>query len=406
MKKIYFLVSILLKNSKLCVIFFIKIINYLIILLERKEITMICNQNHIKRRKSKLIYVGKVPIGNGHPISVQSMTNTITEDINATVKQIQSLKNAGADIVRVSIPTMNAAYAFKKIKKQVQNIPLIADVHFDYRIALKALKYGTDCLRINPGNIGNKNRIKQIVDCAKSQNIPIRIGINAGSLEKDLQKKYGEPTPEALLESAMRNIEYFDKLNFDQFKVSVKSSDIYLAVESYKLLSKKIDQPLHIGITESGTSRSGAVKSAIGLSLLLIEGIGDTMRVSLAADPVEEIKVGFDILKSLKIRFRGINFIACPTCSRKEFDVIKTVNNLEKRLENIIEPINVSVIGCIVNGPGEALMSNIGITGGKKNSAIYEDGIRLKRRLDNNNIVNELEKIIRKKAISIKNRIK
>lgn len=358
---------------------------------------MVCNQNLIKRRKSKLIYVGNVPIGNGHPVSVQSMTNTITTDIVSTVAQIKLLKQAGADIIRISVPTMEAAEAFKKIKKQVINIPLVADIHFDYRIALKVLQYGVDCLRINPGNIGNKNRVKLIVDCAKYNNVPIRIGINAGSLEKDLQIKYKEPTPQALLESAMRNIEYFDKLNFDQFKVSVKSSDIFLAIESYRLLARKIEQPLHIGITEAGAARAGAVKSAIGLSMLLMEGIGDTLRVSLAANPIEEVKVGFDILKTLKIRFRGINFIACPTCARQEFDVIKTVNYLEQRLEDIVKPINVSIIGCIVNGPGEALMSNIGITGGYKKSAIYEDGIRLKTRLDNNNIIDQLEKIIRKK---------
>lgn len=358
---------------------------------------MIFNKSFIKRRQSKLIYVGKLPIGNNSPISVQSMTNTKTSDIVSTVNQIKSLEKAGADIVRIAVPTMNDAKAIKIIKQKV-NIPLIADIHFDYRIALKVLEYGIDCLRINPGNIGNKNRVKKIVDCAKLNNIPIRIGINSGSLEKDIQKKYKEPTPEALLESAIRNIEYFDELNFDNFKISVKSSDVLTTIETYRLLSKKIDQPLHIGITESGSEKSGSIKSAIGIGILLYEGIGDTLRVSLAADPVKEIKVGFNILKSLKIRSRGINFIACPTCSRQEFDVIKTVNTLEKRLEDIIIPMNVSIIGCVVNGPGEALISDLGVTGNHKSSSIYDKGVHLKIRLDNNNIVNQLETIIRKKA--------
>lgn len=317
------------------------------------------NQAPIQRRKSKRIYVGNVPIGDGAPIAVQSMTNTRTTDVAATVNQIKALERVGADIVRVSVPTMDAAEAFKLIKQQV-NVPLVADIHFDYRIALKVAEYGVDCLRINPGNIGNEERIRMVVDCARDKNIPIRIGVNAGSLEKDLQEKYGEPTPQALLESAMR-------------------------------------QPLHLGITEAGGARSGAVKSAIGLGLLLSEGIGDTLRVSLAADPVEEIKVGFDILKSLRIRSRGINFIACPTCSRQEFDVIGTVNALEQRLEDIITPMDVSIIGCVVNGPGEALVSTLGVTGGNKKSGLYEDGVR-KDRLDNNDMIDQLEARIRAKA--------
>lgn len=261
------------------------------------------NQAPIQRRKSTRIYVGNVPIGDGAPIAVQSMTNTRTTDVEATVNQIKALERVGADIVRVSVPTMDAAEAFKLIKQQV-SVPLVADIHFDYRIALKVAEYGVDCLRINPGNIGNEERIRMVVDCARDKNIPIRIGVNAGSLEKDLQEKYGEPMPQALLESAMRHVDHLDRLNFDQFKVSVKASDVFLAVESYRLLAKQIDQPLHLGITEAGGARSGAVKSAIGLGLLLSEGIGDTLRVSLAADPVEEIKVGFDILKSLRIRAR------------------------------------------------------------------------------------------------------
>ena len=337
-----------------------------------------------------------MPIGDGAPIAVQSMTNTRTTDVEATVNQIKALERVGADIVRVSVPTMDAAEAFKLIKQRV-NVPLVADIHFDYRIALKVAEYGVDCLRINPGNIGNEERIRMVVDCARDKNIPIRIGVNAGSLEKDLQEKYGEPTPQALLESAMRHVDHLDRLNFDQFKVSVKASDVFLAVESYRLLAKQIDQPLHLGITEAGGARSGAVKSAIGLGLLLSEGIGDTLRVSLAVDPVEEIKVGFDILKSLRIRSRGINFIACPTCSRQEFDVIGTVNALEQRLEDIITPMDVSIIGCVVNGPGEALVSTLGVTGGNKKSGLYEDGVR-KDRLDNNDMIDQLEARIRAKA--------
>ena len=351
----------------------------------------------IKRRESTKIYVGNVPIGGDAPIAVQSMTNTRTTDVEATVAQIKSLERVGADIVRVSVPTMDAAEAFKIIKQQV-NVPLVADIHFDYRIALKVAEYGVDCLRINPGNIGREDRIRAVVDCARDKNIPIRIGVNAGSLEKDIQEKFGEPTPEALLESALRHVEILDRLNFDQFKVSVKASDVFLSVESYRLLAKAIKQPLHLGITEAGGARAGSVKSAIGLGMLLAEGIGDTLRVSLAADPVEEIKVGFDILKSLRIRSRGINFIACPTCSRQEFDVIGTVNALEQRLEDIITPMDVSIIGCVVNGPGEALVSDLGVTGGNKKSGYYLDGERQKERFDNDAIIDQLEAKIRAKV--------
>ena len=354
-------------------------------------------QPSIKRRESTKIYVGNVPVGGDAPIAVQSMTNTRTTDVEATVAQIKSLERVGADIVRVSVPTMDAAEAFKQIKQQV-NVPLVADIHFDYRIALKVAEYGVDCLRINPGNIGREDRIRAVVDCARDKNIPIRIGVNAGSLEKDLQEKYGEPTPEALLESALRHVEILDRLNFNQFKVSVKASDVFLAVEAYRLLAKAIKQPLHLGITEAGGARAGAVKSAVGLGMLLAEGIGDTLRVSLAADPVEEIKVGFDILKSLRIRSRGINFIACPTCSRQEFDVIGTVNALEQRLEDIITPMDVSIIGCVVNGPGEALVSDLGVTGGNKKSGYYLNGERQKERFDNEDIVNQLEAKIRAKV--------
>ncbi|KTF17821.1 MULTISPECIES: flavodoxin-dependent (E)-4-hydroxy-3-methylbut-2-enyl-diphosphate synthase [unclassified Pseudoalteromonas] len=352
------------------------------------------SESPIKRRKSTRINVGNVPIGDGAPIAVQSMTNTDTMDVDATVAQIQAIQDAGADIVRVSVPTMDAAEAFKSIKEQV-SIPLVADIHFDYRIALKVAKYGVDCLRINPGNIGSEERIRAVVDSARENNIPIRIGVNGGSLERDLQEKYGEPTPEALLESAMRHVDILRRLDFDQFKISVKASDVFLAVGAYRLLAKEIDQPLHLGITEAGGMRSGSVKSAVGLGMLLAEGIGDTLRVSLAADPVQEIKVGFDILKSLRIRSRGINFIACPSCSRQEFDVVSTMNQLEERLEDIIEPVSVSVIGCVVNGPGEALVSDIGLAGANRRSGLYINGERQKARIDNNNIVEQLEGYVR-----------
>ncbi len=338
--------------------------------------------------------VGNVPVGGDAPISVQSMTNTRTTDVDATVAQIKAIERAGADIVRVSVPTMDAAEAFKLIKQQV-DIPLVADIHFDYRIALQVAEYGVDCLRINPGNIGNESRIRSVIDCARDKNIPIRIGINAGSLERDIQEKYGEPTPAALVESAMRHVDILDRYNFDQFKVSVKASDVFLAVESYRQLAKQIVQPLHLGITEAGGARAGAVKSAVGLGMLLADGIGDTMRISLAADPVEEVKVAFDILKSLRIRSRGINFIACPSCSRQEFDVIGTVNALEQRLEDIITPMDVSIIGCVVNGPGEALVSDLGLAGSNRKSGFYLNGERQKERIDNNDIVDSLEAKIR-----------
>lgn len=356
----------------------------------------------IKRRSSRRIYVGSVPIGDGAPIAVQSMTNTLTTDIDATASQVNALEKVGADIVRISVPTMEAAEAFKAIRQQTQ-IPLVADIHFDYRIALKVAEYGVNCLRINPGNIGHEDRIRAVVEAARERQIPIRIGVNAGSLEKDIQEKYGEPNGAALVESAMRHVDILDKLDFHDFKVSVKASDVFLAVEAYRLLAQKIDQPLHLGITEAGGARSGAVKSAVGLGMLLAEGIGDTLRVSLAADPLEEIKVGFDILKSLRIRSRGINFIACPSCSRQEFDVIGTVNALEQRLEDITTPIDVSIIGCVVNGPGEAHIAHIGLAGAKTRSGFYQDGERQKERLDNDDLVNQLEARIRAYVKQVEN---
>jgi len=348
----------------------------------------------IIRRKSRQIMVGNVPIGGDAPIAVQSMTNTETCDVEATVGQITALENVGADIVRVSVPSMDAAEAFGKIRQQV-NVPLIADIHFDYKIALRVAELGVDCLRINPGNIGREDRVRSVVDSARDHGIPIRIGVNAGSLEKDLQKKYGEPTPDALVESAMRHIDILDKLDFQEFKVSLKASDVFMTVYAYRKLATQIEQPLHLGITEAGGLRSGAVKSSIGLGMLLAEGIGDTIRVSLAADPVEEIRVGFDILKSLRIRNKGVNLIACPSCSRQNFDVISTVNALEARLEDILEPIDVAVIGCVVNGPGEAKEVAVGLTGGTPN-LLYVDG-KPHHKVENEALVDEMEREIRQR---------
>ena len=346
----------------------------------------------ITRRKSRQIFVGNVAVGGDAPISVQSMTNTETTDVAATVRQIKAIQEAGADLVRVSVPTMQAAEAFKEIKKQV-NIPLITDIHFDYKIALKVAEYGADCLRINPGNIGREDRVREVVASAKDHGIPIRIGVNAGSLEKDLQKKYTEPTPEAMVESAFRHIDILDQLNFDNYKISLKASEIFMTVFAYKQLASQIDNPLHLGITEAGSLRSGTVKSSVGLGLLLAEGIGDTIRISLASDPVDEVRVGFDILKSLGLRQKGVNLIACPSCSRQKFDVVKVVNELESRLEDISEPIDVAVIGCVVNGPGEAKAVSVGLTGGEPN-LMYVDG-KTHKKVSNENLVDALEEKIR-----------
>lgn len=346
----------------------------------------------IPRRKSRQISVGGVKIGGDAPISVQTMTNTETCDVAATLAQISRAAKVGVDIVRVSVPTMQAADAFGEIKRQ-SPVPLIADIHFDYKIALRVAELGADCLRINPGNIGREDRVRAVVQSAKDHGIPIRIGVNAGSLEKELQKKYGEPTPEALVESALRHIDILNRLDFPDFKVSLKASEIFMTVAAYRLLATQIEQPLHLGITEAGGLRSGTVKSSIGLGMLLSEGIGDTIRISLAADPVEEVKVGFDILKSLHLRNKGINIIACPSCSRQEFDVIKTVNELEARLEDILEHIDVAVIGCVVNGPGEAREAHIGLAGGSPN-LLYVNG-KPSHKVSNEELVDELEKQIR-----------
>ena len=350
-------------------------------------------ESTIKRRQSRQIMVGAVPVGGDAPIAVQSMTNTETLDIEATVAQIQRLEAVGADIVRVSVPSIEAAEAFGEIRKRV-TVPLVSDIHFDYRIALRVAELGVDCLRINPGNIGRKDRVQAVVSACKDKGIPIRIGVNAGSLGKDLLRKYKEPNATAMVESARRNIEMLLDEGFEDFKVSMKSSDIFMAVEAYRTIAKDIDQPLHLGITEAGGLRSGTVKSAAGLGLLLMEGIGDTIRISLAADPVEEIKVGFDLLKSLHLRSKGINLVACPSCSRQNFDVIKTVNELERRVEDITTPLDVAVIGCIVNGPGEAKEADIGLTGATPNNLIYREG-RPDHKVAKENIVDELERMIR-----------
>ena len=346
----------------------------------------------IPRRVSRQIQVGSVAVGGEAPISVQSMTNTETTDVTATVAQVNALEQVGADIVRISIPDMAAAEAFGEIRQQTE-MPLVADIHFDYKIALQVAELGVDCLRINPGNIGREDRVREVVASARDHNIPIRIGVNAGSLEKDLQKKYKEPTPEAMVESAMRHIDYLDRLDFQEYKISLKASDVFMTVNAYRQLANQIEQPLHLGITEAGGLRSGSVKSSVGLGLLLAEGIGDTIRVSLAADPVEEIKVGFDILKSLHLRSKGVNLIACPSCSRQNFDVVATVNALEERLEDVIEPIDVAVIGCVVNGPGEAKEVAVAVTGGSPN-LIYLNG-EPDHKIDNEALVDELEQQVR-----------
>lgn len=353
-------------------------------------------ENPIKRRKSRQVMVGDIAVGGDAPIAIQSMTNTDTCDVVATVAQIQAITDAGADIVRVSVPTMDAADAFGLIRQQVA-VPLVADIHFDHKIALKVADLGVDCLRINPGNIGRDDRVRAVVEKARDLNIPIRIGVNAGSLGKDLERKYGEPSPEAMVESALRHIDILDKMNFDNFKLSLKASDIFMTLAAYRLMADQTDCPLHLGITEAGGLRAGTVKSAVGIGALLLDGIGDTLRVSLAADPVEEIKVGWDLLKSLRLRSKGINFIACPSCSRQNFDVIKTMEALEDRLDDIREPMDVAVIGCIVNGPGEAKVADMGLTGGTPQNLLYIDGKPFTK-IKPDNLIEDLEQAIRAKA--------
>lgn len=342
----------------------------------------------INRKKTKQINVGGVLIGGGAPIVVQSMTTTETSNIKATIEQIKKLEDVGCEVVRVAVPEEIDAESIPYIKKEV-NIPIIADIHFDYRLALKVLEGGIDCLRINPGNIGDLERVKKVVTAAKEREVPIRIGVNAGSLEKPLLEKYGAPTAEAMVESAMGHIKILEDMDFDQIKISLKASDVWKTVDAYRLLSAKVDYPLHLGITEAGTLFSGSIKSAVGLGILLGEGIGDTLRVSLAGDPVEEVRVGWEILKSLEIRKRGVNVISCPTCGRIKIDSITIATEIEKRLAHIKEPLDVAVMGCVVNGPGESLTADVGVAGGDGSAMLYIQGEAIKK-INENQIIEEV----------------
>ena len=330
----------------------------------------------IKRKKTKVINVGNVKIGGDNPISVQSMTNTLTTDTKATIKQIYDIAEEGADIVRVSCPDEGSTFALKEITKHV-SIPVVADIHFHYKRAIEAAENGARCLRINPGNIGDKFKIHDILSAAKNNNCSIRIGVNAGSLEKDILEKFKEPCPQALVESALRNIKILEDQDFFNFKISVKSSDVFLSIAAYRELSKVSEYPLHLGITEAGSFVTGSIKSSIGIGALLMDGIGDTIRISLSDDPTKEVKIGNEILKSLNLRHRGVKIISCPSCARQAFQVIDTVKILEEKLSHIKAPITLSIIGCVVNGPGEAAMTDIGITGGGKgNNMLYLSGLQ------------------------------
>ena len=356
----------------------------------------------INRKKTKVINVGSVKIGGDNPISVQSMTNTLTKDEVATIKQINEIADAGADIVRVSCPDEDSTLALKKITKSI-NIPIVADIHFHFKRAIEAAMNGAACLRINPGNIGDKNKIKEVIRAAKDNNCSIRVGVNAGSLEKDILEKFKEPCPEALVESAIRNIEILENEDFLNLKVSVKSSDVFLSIGAYRQLSKKINYPLHIGITEAGSFLPGTIKSSIGFGSLLLDGIGDTIRVSLSDDPVQEVKVGNEILKSLNLRHRGVKIISCPSCARQAFPVIDTVKILEEKLSHIKTPITLSIIGCVVNGPGEAAMTDVGVTGGGKgNNMLYLSGIQTEKVITDS-IVDKVVKEVQKKVSEIEN---
>ena len=358
---------------------------------------------NINRRKTKIINVGDVKVGGENPISVQSMTNTLTTDVNATIKQIQEIQSEGADLVRVSCPDEESTKALKKIINHV-SIPVIADIHFHYKRAIEAAENGASCLRINPGNIGDKNKIKEVIKAAKDNNCSIRVGVNAGSLEKDILDKFKEPCPEALVESALRNIKILEDENFFNLKVSVKSSDVYLSIEAYRQLSKATDYPLHLGVTEAGSYIPGSIKSSIGIGSLLLNGIGDTIRISLSDDPVKEVKIGNEILKSLNLRYRGVKIISCPSCARQGFQVIDTVKILEKKLSHIKTPITLSIIGCVVNGPGEAAMTDIGITGGKKGSnMLYLSGVQTEKVLTEDMVTRVVNEVERKAAELDKN---
>ena len=356
----------------------------------------------IKRRKTKVINVGDVKVGGNNPIPVQSMTNTLTTNVKATIKQINEIHGEGADIVRVSCPDEESSKSLKEIVKHV-NIPIVADIHFHYKRAIEAAENGASCLRINPGNIGSKEKIKEVVKAAKDNDCSIRVGVNAGSLEKDILEKFKEPCPEALVESAQRNIKILEDENFFNLKVSVKSSDVFLSTAAYRQLSQVTDYPLHLGITEAGSFLPGSIKSSIGLGSLLLDGIGDTIRISLSDNPVEEIKIGNEILKSLNLRNRGVKIISCPSCARQGFKVIETVKILEKKLSHIKTPITLSVIGCVVNGPGEAAMTDVGITGGQKgNNMLYLSGIQKEKILTDDMITRVVDEV-EKKALELEN---
>jgi (E)-4-hydroxy-3-methylbut-2-enyl-diphosphate synthase len=358
----------------------------------------------IKRAKTKVINVGDVKVGGDNPISVQSMTNTLTTDVKATINQIAEIQEEGADLVRVSCPDEDSSKALKEITKNV-NIPVIADIHFHYKRAIEAAENGAKCLRINPGNIGDIDKVHEVLKAAKDNNCSIRIGVNAGSLEKDILEKYKEPCPEALVESALRNIKILEDKDFFNFKISVKSSDVFLSIAAYRQLSNTTNYPLHLGITEAGSFVSGSIKSAIGLGSLLLDGIGDTIRVSLSDDPVKEIKIGNEILKSLNLKNRGVKIISCPSCARQAFQVIDTVKILEEKLAHIKTPITLSIIGCVVNGPGEAAMTDIGITGGGKgNNMLYLSGIQSEKVLTDNIISKVVEEVEKKASELEKNK--
>ncbi len=358
----------------------------------------------IKRKKTKEINVGDVKIGGDNPISVQSMTNTLTTNVKETIKQINDCAEEGAELVRVSCPDEASTNSLKEIVKE-SKVPIIADIHFHFKRAIEAAKSGAKCLRINPGNIGQKEKIKQVIAAAKDYDCALRIGVNAGSLEKDILEKYKGPCPDALVESAMRNIQLIENEDFYNFKVSVKSSDVFLSVASYRLLSAKTNYPLHLGITESGSFVPGSVKTSIGLGSLLMEGIGDTIRVSLSDDPIKEIKIGNEILKSLNLRNRGVKIISCPSCARQGFEVIDVVKKLEEKLSHIKTPLTLSIIGCVVNGPGEAASTDIGITGGGKDSnMLYLNGVQ-KEKLKNDEIISKVVALVEKKEKDIKNKI-
>jgi (E)-4-hydroxy-3-methylbut-2-enyl-diphosphate synthase len=365
-----------------------------------KDHTSVRPWRAIQRRVSRKIRVGSVEVGGDAPITVQSMTNTLTADAAATIEQIRQLEEAGADIVRVSCPDEDSTKAFKAIAK-ASSVPLVADIHFHYKRGVEAAEAGAACLRINPGNIGSPDRVREVIQAARDHGCAMRIGVNAGSLERDLLEKYGEPCPDAMVESALRHARILQDHDFHEFKISVKASDIFMTVAAYQLLSEAIDCPLHLGITEAGALRTGTVKSAIGMGSLLWAGIGDTIRVSLAADPVEEVKVGFDMLKSLGLRHRGVNIIACPSCARQGFNVIKTVEALEARLAHIATPLSLSIIGCVVNGPGEALMTDLGFTGGGKGAGMVYVAGRQDHKVDNDAMVDHIVELVEAKAAEL-----